>query len=618
MFRIKTLLICIVILLGVSNSLQSQNIDLKKVEPPFWWAGMNNSNLKLLVYGENISITQAEFKYKGIKIVNSSTLSNPNYLFIDLQIENDVQPGSFMIEFKEGRKVKAEYTYELKSRVKGSSQRSGFDQSDVIYLLFPDRFANGDPNNDSMEGMLEQADRTNPNGRHGGDIKGIIDHLDYIDNMGYTAVWFNPLLENNMPAFSYHGYAITDFYKVDARFGTNQDYKTMVEKMHRKDLKVIMDMIFNHCGLEHWFIKDMPSEDWIHQFPEFTRSNFRGGSVFDPYASDIDKKYFQQGWFDTSMPDLNQHNEFLLNYLIQNSIWWIEYLGLDGIRMDTYPYPYEDAMANWAERVLEEYPDFSMVGEVWLSQPSQVSAWQAESHVGNEYQSSLPYVFDFPIYDAFKPAFTENEGWSTGIIKMYDILTQDYLYANPQDVVVFADNHDGDRIYSKLGENLDNFKLAMTFLMTTRGLPQVYYGTEVLMTGLEHAGHGDIRKDFPGGWDGDEKNVFTGVGMSEDELKAQRFMEKLLNWRKDKPVIHHGKLKHFIPADGIYVYFRYDETNTVMVVLNTSEKEVKFSTQHFAEMVDGFKYGRNILSGKTYELVKLNLPAKTPMVLELR
>ena len=286
--------------------------------------------------------------------------------------------------------------------------------------------------------------------------------------------------------------------------------------------------------------------------------------------------------------------------------------------MDTYPYPYEDAMAKWAKRVLEEYPGFSMVGEVWLSLPSQISAWQADAHVGNNYQSYLPYVFDFPIYDAFRYAFTENDGWSTGIIRLYDILSQDYLYPNPQNIVVFADNHDGDRIYTKLGENLDNFKLAMTFLMTTRGLPQVYYGTEILMTGHENRGHGDIRKDFPGGWDGDEKNAFTTEGLSEDELKWLQFMKKLLNWRKNKSVIHHGKLKHFIPVDGMYVYFRYNDSDMVMVVLNKSDKEITFDMEHFAEMVDGYSYGRNILTGKTYELNDFKIPAKTPMVLELR
>jgi glycosidase len=613
-----TTLLCLLILFGISTSLQSQEIELKKVEPPFWWIGMNDPTLQLLVYGKGISLTNPVIKYKDVEITNTRSVANPNYLFIDLEINAKARPGIINIEFKEGKKVSAEYSYELKPRAEGSARRKGFDQSDAIYLLFPDRFANGDPTNDAVDGMLEKADRSNPNGRHGGDIKGIVDKLDYIKDLGYTAIWFNPLLENNMPAYSYHGYAITDFYNVDARFGTNEDYKAMVDKMHQMDMKVIMDMIFNHCGSEHWFIKDLPSDDWIHQFPEFTRSNFRGGTVFDPYASDHDRKIFQEGWFDTTMPDLNQDNEFLLNYLIQNSIWWIEYVGLDGIRMDTYPYPFEEGMAKWAERVLEEYPGFSMVGEVWLGNPSQVAAWQADGNVGNGYQSHLPYVFDFPLYDAFKPAFTENSSWSSGIVKMYDLLTQDYLYANPQDIVVFADNHDGDRIYSKLGENLDNFKLAMTFLCTTRGLPQIYYGTEVLMTGLEHNGHGDIRQDYPGGWTGDAKNAFTGEGLTDDEKKAQQFMQKLLNWRKDKTVIHQGKLKHFIPVDGMYVYFRYDNDNIVMIILNTSDKDIDFNMAYFAEMLDGYTYGRNILSGKTHELKKFEVPAKAPMVLEIR
>nr|NQU90144.1 glycoside hydrolase family 13 protein [Bacteroidota bacterium] len=608
-----------ILLIFVFNvSIFAQKVTISRVEPPSWWTGMKNPNLQLLVYGDGISSAKPVIDYQGVDISGTSIPENPNYIFIDLVIDPEARPGTFPILFKVGRKTVAEVTYELKARRPGSANRKGFDQSDVIYLLFPDRFANGNEGNDSGNETLEKADRSNPNGRHGGDIKGVADHLDYISDMGFTAVWFNPLLENNMPAYSYHGYAITDFYKVDPRMGTNEDYRLLVGSMHQKGLKVIMDMIFNHCGSNHYWINDLPSQDWIHQFPEFTRSNFRGGSVFDPYASDTDRERFQKGWFDTSMPDLNQNNEFLLNYLIQNSIWWIEYAGLDGIRMDTYPYPYPEAMAEWAKRVLKEYPDFSMVGEVWLSNPSQVAAWQAGDKMQTGLESNLPYVFDFPMYDAFRYAFSEQQGWSTGIIRMYDILTQDYLYAKPLDIVTFADNHDGDRLYSKLGEDPDRFKLAMAFLMTTRGVPQVYYGTEVLMTGLEHNGHGDIRKDFPGGWTGDSINAFTREGLNSDQVKAVKFMERLLNWRKNKAVIHTGKLKHFIPVDGLYVYFRYDDNDKVMVVLNTSDKTIKFDPEYYGEMVDGYTYGKNILAGKTFFLTKLNIPAHTPMVLELR
>jgi len=616
--KLKNGIISLIFVLGFAVTVNAQIAKLTKVEPPFWWVGMNNPNLQLLVYGENISTTTPELKYKGVKILDTHVLTNPNYLFIDLELGKKAKPGSFTIEFLQDDKVVANYNYELKTRKEGSALRKGFDQSDAIYLLYPDRFANGDPDNDSMEGMLEKADRSNHNGRHGGDIKGIIENLDYVKDCGYTAIWFNPVLENNMPAYSYHGYAITDFYKVDARLGTNEDYKKLVDEMHRKDMKVIMDLIFNHCGIEHWFIKDLPSEDWIHQFPEMTYSNFRGGTVFDPYASGHDRKIFQQGWFDTTMPDLNQKNAYLLTYLIQNSIWWIEYVGLDGIRMDTYPYPYKEGMATWAERVLEEYPNFSMVGEAWLNTPSQVAAWQADAHIGTEYQSNLPYVFDFPMYDAFKPAFTEQPGWSNGILKMYDLLTQDYLYPNPQKIVAFADNHDGSRIYSKLDEDFDAFKMAMAFLATTRGMPQVYYGTELLFTNIDSLGHGDIRKDFPGGWDGDTKNAFTGEGLTKEEQKGFDYMKKLMNWRKDKTVIHNGEMKHFIPIDGMYVYFRYNENDTVMVILNTSEQAIAFDKDYYSEMLNGFRYGRNILSGKTHELDDFKVKARTPMLMELR
>ncbi len=608
----------LVILISATLSSFAQNTGVKRVEPPFWWTGMHNPDLQLLVYGDAVATTVPEIRYKGVKIVRTATLSNPNYLFIDLKIDKKAKPGTFTINFLKDKEVKASWDYQLMARADGSAERKGFDQSDAIYLIFPDRFVNGDPDNDAVEGMLEKADRSLPDGRHGGDIAGVAQHLDYIKELGFTAVWLNPVLENNMPAYSYHGYAITDFYKVDPRMGSNEEYKALADEMHQKGLKLIMDMIFNHCGSNHWWIKDLPSEDWIHQFPEFTKTNYRGSTIFDPYASEYDKKIFQQGWFDTHMPDLNQHNPYLMTYLIQNSIWWIEYAGLDGIRMDTYPYPYEDSMAEWARRVLEEYPGFSMVGEAWLNYPSQVAVWQADEHVYDSYQSHLPYVFDFPLYDALGRAFTEGDGWSTGVIRFYDVLSQDYLYTHPENIVVFADNHDGSRIFTKVGESLNRLRMAITLVMTTRGVPQIYYGTEILMAGDEGQGHGKLRKDFPGGWQGDTVNAFTGNGLTFDQKKALNFMTRLANWRKNKPVMHHGKLKHFLPVDGLYVYFRYDDNDTVMVVLNSAEKPNYFDRERYSEMLEGFRYGKNILTNKMYELSKMKIFPETPMVLELK
>lgn len=596
----------------------AQIFDLKRVEPPSWWVGMKSGELQLLVHGENISLTTPVVDFAGVSIRQFTVLDSPNYLFVDLHISSTVQAGSFDIDFVHDNKTVASYNYRLEPRKPGSAQRAGFDQSDVMYLLFPDRFANGDPENDNHPEMLEKVDRNNRDGRHGGDIRGIINNLDYLVDLGITAIWINPLLENNQETFSYHGYAISDFYRIDPRFGTLDEYLELIEKMHERGLKVIKDKIFNHCGINHWWMDDLPSEDWVHQFDEFTRSNFRGGTVFDPYVSDYDLNLFLKGWFDTNMPDLNQRNEFMMNYLIQNSIWWIEYAGLDGIRMDTYPYPYKEPMARWAERLMLEYPNFSIVGEAWLSYPSQVAVWQQGDKLGTGYESALNYVFDFPMYDAFRFAFNEDAGWGTGLVRFYDLLSQDYLYYNPLNIVTFADNHDGDRIFSKLNEDLASLKMAMTFLLTTRGVPQIYYGTEILKTGWDSPSHGEIRTDFPGGWPGDERNAFTTEGRTADENEAFDHIRTLLQWRKNKDVIHFGNLKHFIPENNVYVYFRYNDEETVMVILNNNTEDQQLQNARFLEVTKGFSEGINILDGRKFSLNQLIVPARTGLVLELK
>ncbi len=615
----KKAALLLVLVLGTMMPGFAQKTVSVKVEPPSWWAGMNNPELQLLVYGDQISATKPVFDYPGVRLVRATKLESPNYLFLDLIIDQKAKPGSFEITFvNDKKKVVAKYNFQLLEREKGSSGRQGFNSSDAIYLLFPDRFSNGNTGNDSIAGMPDAGNRSNPSGRHGGDIQGIQNHLDYVKDLGFTAIWLNPVLENNMPTTSYHGYAITDFYKVDARLGSNQDYKNLANSMHQNGMKVIMDMIFNHCGSTHYWIKDLPSQDWINQFPEYTKSNFRAGTIFDPHASDYDRNVFQRGWFDKMMPDLNQNNKFLSNYLIQNSIWWIEYAGLDGIRMDTYPYPEKEAMADWARRVREEYPNFSMVGEAWLPQPALVAPWKDNNGVETDYKSYLPYVFDFPMYDAFRFVFNEKDGWGTGIVKMYDMLAQDYVYGENLNIVIFADNHDGDRLFTKLEEKLDRFKLAMTFLLTTRGVPQIYYGTEILMTGYENRGHGDIRKDFPGGWKEDPRNAFTQAGRTNDENEAFNHIRTLLNFRKGKTALHDGQLKHFIPVDGLYVYFRFDDAGTMMVIINNSDQERPFEQNRYAEMLKGISSGKDILTGKTTDLSSLKIPAKTSMVVELK
>ncbi len=492
----RNLLIFIILLQPFIN--YSQPVSYR-VDPPSWWVGMEDSTLQLMFHGDNIAQANVIADYPGVILKNTTRLENPDYLVLDFVITRDARPGNIPIVFEYQREILFTVDYQLKGRNDGSRNREGFGKDDVIYLIMPDRFSNGNPGNDSVPGMLEAAHRSDPNGRHGGDIQGIRDMLDYISRLGVTAVWLTPLLENNMPSYSYHGYAITDYYRIDPRFGSIDDYKSLVDDCHHKGLKVIIDMVFNHCGSNHFWLKDMPMDDWIHQFPEYTRSNYRSETAMDPYASNFDRERMLTGWFDRTMPDLNQHNEILASYLIQNSIWWIEFAGLDGIRMDTYPYSYKDFMAKWMKRVLEEYPNFTVVGETWQQKEAQTAYWQNASPVSDGYVSYLPSVTDFPLQYALRDAFTEEEGWTKGLARLYYVLSQDFVYSDPFRNVVFADNHDLNRFYSSIGEDFNRFKMAMAFLLTTRGIPVIYYGTEYLMTGEKEKSDGFIRGDFPVG-----------------------------------------------------------------------------------------------------------------------
>jgi len=608
----------VVFLFLFSQNIFAQKTSIERVEPPFWWTGMQNSELQLLVYGENISATEPEISYEGLSLIKTSKVESPNYLFIDLEIGKSTEPGKFDIKFKDGKKTVTTYTYELLEREPGSAQRMGFNESDIMYLALPDRFANGDPTNDSQSDMLEKADRSIPDSRHGGDLQGVMDKVDYLQNLGITTLWLNPVLENNQDTYSYHGYAISDFYRVDPRLGSNEDFKKLNNMLRQRGMKAVMDMVFNHCGIGHWWMEDLPSEDWINQWPEFTKSNFRGGTVFDPYASDYDQDQFQRGWFDKNMPDLNQHNKFMMNYLSQNSIWWIEYAGLNGIRMDTYPYPFKEEMAQWAGKVMNEYPNFSIVGEVWMGQPAFVAPWESTPAIETGYSSNLNYVFDFPMYDAFKVAFNEKSSWSAGLIKLYDVLSHDFLYGEEVNIVTFADNHDGNRLFTNLKENLASQKMAMTFLLTTRGVPQIYYGTEILMTGDDSKGHGRMRKDFPGGWANDEANKFEASGRTDAENEIFDHISKLANWRINNKVMQNGKLKHFIPEKNLYVYFRYDDSNLVMVILNNSDNPRTINSARYAEILQGIESGKNILDDKNYTLNEMEIPAKDSFVLKLK
>ncbi len=602
----------------ISTFLLSAN-PIQKIEPPFWWTDMKNPQLQILVYGKDIATYKAEIKYDGIVLNETVAVENPNYLFLYITIESNTQPGSVPITFTKRGGRPFTHTWEIREQNPGSKERKGFDQSDVIYLLMPDRFANGNVANDNMPGMIERADRINPLGRHGGDIEGMINKLDYLEDFGITAIWHNPVFENNQEQFSYHGYAITDFYKVDPRLGTNQDYLRFVQEAEKRNIKVIKDMIFNHCGANHWWIKDLPTHDWIHIWPEYTKTHYRGTTIVDPHFAQADLDMMVKGWFDTHMPDLNQRNRLLAQYLIQNSIWWIEYSGIRGIRMDTQPYPYKEFMAEWAESVITEYPDFTIVGEAWMPKASLVSYYQRNARNHDGYNSHLPSVFDFPLFYAITAAFNEPAGWDTGLIRLYDILAEDFLYPDPYRLVVFGDNHDLDRLFTNLGEDLDKLKMTMTFILTTRGIPSIYYGTEILKTGLESSGHGYIRTDFPGGWPGDAHNAFTAEGRSKEQNKAFNFIRTLLNFRKNSEVLHSGKLTHFIPRENVYVYFRSLNNQRIMIVINSSEESKNISTGRFAEMLTGYTEGIEIISGKNIKITNtLNIPAKSSMVIELK
>jgi glycosidase len=605
----------LIIPISFNNVFASENPSLNRVEPPFWWTGFKNPELQLMVHGERISETTPSISYEGVELVSSTAVENPNYLFINLRLSPDVKPGKFEISFRQNGKSIITSSYELKAREKNSAHRVGFNTSDVMYLIMPDRFANGDPSNDSQAGQLEKANRNDPDGRHGGDLKGIQDNLGYIRENGYTAIWVNPVLENNMPRVSYHGYSTTDFYKVDSRLGTNADYQQLGSEAKKIGIKLVMDMIFNHCGSSHWWMKDMPMKDWINGFPNYKITNHKKATVQDPYVSEVDSKEFTDGWFVPTMPDLNQRNPYLANYLIQNSIWWIEYAGLDGIRMDTYPYPDKQMMAGWTCKVMEEYPEFNIVGEEWNTNPAAVAFWQKGKNNPNAYSSCLPSLMDFPLQDAIVRSMTEDYGLN----RLYETLALDYLYPKADNLVIFADNHDTERFFTAIGQDIFKYKTAMTFLMTTRGIPQVYYGGEILMTGYKREGDGLLRKDFPGGWQGDLINGFTGVGLTALQADARQFMKKLVNWRKGKVVIHNGLLKHYYPKDNFYVYFRFNGKETVMVILNMNTEVKTLNTDRFAESIKGSTTAKDVISGTVFnDLNNITLPAKTPMVLELK
>ena len=614
MNRFKQLAAILLFGLSFCTTLFAQEIE--RIEPPNWWVGLNNPTLQLMLYGKDFGLLTPVINHPKVQLKKVNRVENPNYLFLDILLAEDMTATSITIDLLKDKKSVKRVDYAFLNRDAGL-KANGFDSSDVMYLITPDRFANGDPSNDEIAGMKEGLNRSFDGGRHGGDIKGILDNIDYIKELGFTAIWLNPILENDMHTYSYHGYAATDFYKVDARYGTNEEYKQLCQVAQSKGVKIIMDMILNHSGSEHWFVKDPPTAKWINNNNTFKPTSHKRTTHQDPYASEYDKKAFVDGWFVKTMPDLNQREELMATYLIQNTLWWIEYAGINGIRMDTYPYPDKNFMSDWTAAVMEQYPNFNIVGEEWSLNPSVVSFWQRGKVNSNGYVSSLPSLMDFPIQDTFNRSLLAPENWNSGWINVYEMLGNDHLYPDPFNLVIFPDNHDMDRFFTQINYDFDLFKMGMVYFSTLRGIPQFYYGTEILMKN-EKEGHGQIRSDFPGGWKGDAINGFTGKGLTPQEQEAKALTTKLLNWRKEKPVIHSGKLMQFAPEDGVYSFFRYDDEDTVMVIFNKNDKEVKLSTSKYIEIIGDKKAVFDVINDKRFSLEStLRIPAKSALILEI-
>lgn len=623
--KLRTL-ISITFLCGFCLAIQSA-AKVQRIDPPHWWVGMADTRLQLQVYGADIRDAVVDVEYPGVSIDSVVRLDGSNnYQFIYLNISPEAKPGTMTIKWNDGKKSISR-NYELRARKLGDGAQ-GFTSADVLYMIMPDRFADGNPANNSDKSMRFPvgADRSNLNLRHGGDLKGILDHLDYIDSLGVTAVWLNPVLENDMPYGSYHGYATTDYYRVDPRLGSNADYRALTDSLHGHGIKVVMDMIFNHSGSEHLWARDMPSKDWINFGGKYTQTNHKLVSLSDPYASDYDRKMTTDGWFVREMPDLNQRNPHLMRYLTQNSIWWIEEVGIDGIRMDTYPYADKQAMACWVSDVEKEYPDFTIVGECWFAEPGVEQGWQRGSKepAGGK-DSNLPVVMDFALMiksRGLQPYMEQTDEWNDGLVKLYNHFALDHIYADPLKLLRFLDNHDTERVLLETPENLDAWKQALAILVTVPGIPQIYYGTEMLMSGDRKLGDGNVRRDMPGGFPGDSVSIFTAAGRTPLQREAYDFMSRLLQWRKGAEAVHTGKMKHFAPNQGVYVYQRYipGTDESVTVILNGTDRTVDMDMTRYGEIlpVAATEY-TDILTGSKITLsteMPLNLKPRAIHILE--
>lgn len=599
---------------------QTANTEaIRRIEPLSWWIGMKTP-LQIMLYGDNLTGSEVKVKEKGVTVEKIHNADSPNYIFVDVSIQNDITPGyyTFIVE-KEGKSY--EFQYLLEERKHNSALRKSFTSADLIYLLMPDRFACGDPGINNVKGMHDKVDRDKHFGRHGGDLQGVIDHLDYLADLGVTTLWMTPPQIDNEKEESYHGYACADYYHIDPRFGTNELYKQLVEKCHLLNLKVIMDAVPNHCGAAHWWMKDLPFKEWVHQHDKYTQSNNRLATISDPNHADIDLNITTDGWFDTFMPDMGIENPFLLQYFRQLYIWWIEWADLDGLRVDTFPYNEKNAIAQWTKYILEEYPNLNIVGECWHSAAPIVAYWDGGNKNKDGYTSNLPSVMDFPLQEAINGGLaTGMQNSDEGMNCIYEALALDFVYSNPKSLLIFLDNHDTPRFADEVNGNKDLFKLGLTLLATLRGIPQLYYGTEYGFRSQDPSGgHGPARIDFEGGWEGDKRDLFKGKKKSKKETEIFEHTKKLFNWRKEAIAIHKGQTIHFIPEKNTYSFFRYTDNEAVFIFLNLSDKAAKINWDRYQECTQGYTKGISILDEKDISIGdKVTVKSKTSLIIEFQ
>lgn len=615
-------LFSVVMLLSVALTAMAAKpkFEIKHVEPLSWWVGMNTP-LQLMVNGDGISAYNVDItpKDKGVEVAKVHKADSPNYLFVDVNIAADAVPGTYTLIFSDGKRS-YKYDYVIAERVAGSKERASFTTADMVYLIMPDRFANGNPANDSTDDTTEKALRSNPGRRHGGDLQGMIDHLDYIADLGATAVWATPLLLDNENGASYHGYSCSDYYLIDPRFGTNELFKEYVEECHKHDLKVIMDIVPNHSSITHWWYNDQPFKDWTHQWNKYTQSNWTFSTNMDFNASAADLYQMESGWFDRSMADMNLDNPYLLSYFKQWAVWWIEYSGLDGFRVDTYPYNEKGPMSEWCKAVMAEYPNFNIVGEVWTSSIPQLAYWQGDNANKDGFNSHLKSIMDFPLHDAMRAAMTESGSrveWGKGMTRVYDVLSHDFVYHDLQNMMIMAANHDTDRIGDVCEGDSRKMKIVHTLLATLRGMPQILYGDELMFRSTDRSkGHPTLRIDFPGGWAGDKQNLFDPSQHVGSQKEVYDYTRKIMNWRKSKDVIHNGKTMHFIDRDNTYAYFRYDDNDVVFVYINNTDAEREVPWTRYAEIASDLTVGRNVITDEDVNMQGVKVAPMSALVVE--